>query len=305
MLYKVGKKFFLYMINLLGLTQVGLVFFAFITVLYWILDIAKAPFVQSVTPFFESIRTFTHQFYNRNVNVDQVSIDFSYFVFAIVLLFTAWAIRFLVEMLHEWEDKYDALHKTFKRKVEERFNSRLEKNYVGQENKNKKFLVLIKFLALDAEKEMSYKEKSPEITDAIQMQALRELAQVCVGKQIIQKKIIENSLLLYYNDFENMDNILLDINKHIEFVKTKYRKEKWILNFLFAVEPYISDNDIMEKYKRLRSLHKLDLRNEMICLGTFKMRYSLVYNAKYVVDCKGLYNIDSGQEEVFRIKRRV
>ena len=303
MLYEVGKKLFTILMNLLNLIRVLLVFLAFFTVLYWILNIAKVPSVEVFTPFFDSIKDFVHLYYNRTVQTDEVTVDFSFLIFSLVLLAIVWGLKYVVEFIQTLEGKYDIIYQKIKNQTEALFNINLQKSYVGMENKNKKFLVLVKFTASDAEGEMSYKAKPQEVLDQKQKEALEEFSKTYMSKTIVQKKIVENSLLLYFGDFEDIDHIILELSTNIDHLKQKYRRDKWILDSFVGIETYSEDKYIFDKYKKLKTVLKLNLKNELICLGTFRQRYLLVKNPHYILDCKGLYDICGDKEDVFDIRK--
>lgn len=304
MFYKIGKQTFKILGDFLGLMQVTLVFFSFFTVLYWLLLLAKVPFVDKFTPFFNSILDFVHTFYNRTVTTEEATVDFSFLIFAFLLLGITWGLKFVVEAVRKIEEKYDTIYKEMKKQAESLFNLNLERSYTSLENKNKKFLVLIKFCAEDAEREMSYKAKPQEEIDLKQKSAMEEFAKTYSSAEQIQKKLVENSLLLCFNNFQKIDFVLTEIERNIENFKIKYRREKWEMISFVGLETYSNEGEIIEKYKKMRFLVKLNLRNRMVCLGTFKQRYLLVKDPKYFLDCKGVYMLDGQDEEVYSIKRR-
>jgi len=299
--YKIGKKIFSVLVDLLGLTQISLVFLAFATILYWILTIVGVAFVKGLDPFFNSVLDFVHQFYNRPVQVENVTLDFSFLIFALLLLSIVWALKPTIEFIQDLEVKYDKMYKDFKKQAETLFNINLERAYVGMENKNKKFLVLIKFTAEEADIEMSYNAKGEDEINAAQHEALTEFAKGYSSKDNVQKKFVESSLLLYFNDFEKIDPVISELRNTTAHLKHKFSKNKWILKANIAIEIYADDTQIMDKYKKLRIMLKINNKNEMLCLGTFKQRYLLVKNPQHLLECKGVYHID-GNEDVFVIK---
>lgn len=303
MYYKIGKKIFSVLVDLLGLAQITLVFFAFFTVLYWILDITKVTIFQGLDPFFNSILDFVHQFYNSPLHVDDVTVDFSFMIFSLSMLLIVWALKPTIEFIQRLEVKYDIMYRNFKKQSEALFNSNLERAYVGMENRNKKFLILMKFVAVEADVEMSYQAKGEDEINAAQHEALNDFARGYMSRDIVQKKIVEGSLLLYFNDFSKIDSVLDDIQNHIVNLKSRFRKNKWIINAIVGVEIYAEDTEIMDKYKKLRIVLKINNKHEILCLGSFKQRYLLVKDPKYALECKGVYNID-GNEDVYIIKTK-
>lgn len=301
MFYELGKRLFKITKNLINLIRVSLVFFTFFMVAYWIFEIAGATFIESLTPFFNSIKDFIHIFYNRTTVVDTVQLDYSFLVFAIFLLIVTWLLKFVVEFIEDTENKYDAIYKRFKNKAQELFNLNLERSYLQMENKNKHYAVFVKFATKDMAVDKFYEHETNEGKEEKQKSVLYDFL-ICASKNLnFQKRTAEDGVILFFHDVKNIDKILLNFYNCVEELKVKYKEEKWAVDYFAGIETYSDEQEAIGKCKNLKMLIKLNLKNELLCLSTFKQRYSLLQDQRFFIEAKGVYNIVT-EEEVFSIK---
>lgn len=304
MFYQIGKNLFRYIINALQFLRVVLVFLSFATVLYWILQLAGAPFITPLAPFFESIRGFTHLFYNRTVQSGEQSVDFAFLIAAFIFLGIVWGLKFGIEEIENAEAKYDEMYKVYKKKAEDHFNLKLEKEYTTKEKKNNKILVLIKFHAENLLKDNYYDKDANVGVDEKQKELLIIFCKHLEPKLQFQKRFLNDGLLMYFDNFKEINKILFYIEEELKVIKQICREDKWYSTATVCVETYAEDAEVLAKIKNLVILIRLNLQNMIICLGTFRQRYSLSENQKYFIEAEGLYTIDNNvQEEVYRIRR--
>lgn len=301
--YELGKKLFRFFIEFSQFMQVSLVFLAFFTTFYWFLQLINPDWVTLASPFFEPIKDFVHIFYNRTITTEESTMDFSFLIGSFIMLFISWGLKFVAEGIQAAEKKYDAAHFALKKKAEQLFNLELEMEYLASERKNKNFLLLIKFDAKNLKKDTFFDKDATEGSDDKQKAALEDFFKNLATKINFQKKKIEDNMLLYFNNFENIDKILDEFNNNFELLQSQFQAERWQLNYYAAIEVYAEDKEVLEKYKALATLVKLNLKNEIACLGTFKQRYSINKIQRYFLECKGIYKIH-GEEEVFCIKNK-
>jgi len=303
LLYKIGKKLFEIFKNLTNLTRVLLVFFTFFMITYWIFEIAGSPFVAGLAPFFNSVNDFVHIFYNRTTTVDSVQLDYSFLILGITLLIIVWFLKFFVELIEDVEKKYDSYYKKFKKKTEELFNINLERSYVSAEHKNNNFAMIIKFSARNLAKDKFYDLDTQEGTEERQKKALDEFLDNASKILVFEKKVFGDGVMLYFTKVKNIDKILILIIENIESITTKNKEDKWEVFFSGAIEAYSSEKDIIDRCKNLLMLIKLNIKNEILCLSTFKQRYSLESNQQFFTEAKGVYTIHA-EEDVYCIKNK-
>ncbi len=301
MFYKIGKNIFYFLINFLHFIQVSLVFLAFFTTFYWLLQLGQVPFIQGVAPFFESIKDFVHIFYTRRVTIDAMTVDFSFLLATFAMLLTSWWLNPIIDFLKATEKNYDSTYKKFKKKTEELFNSNLEIAYKGAERKNNKFLFLIKFKAKNSGKDEFFNKDFEAGLIEKQKEALLSFCHNISGTMVFQKKFVEDNVLLYFDDFNKIDTVISILNKAINTLKNEFRAQKWEISFFASVETFSKNKEILDKCKNMMSLIKLNLKDEITCLSTFKSRYLLLSNPKNHIESQGIYKIKN-EEEVFCIK---
>ena len=304
MFYKLGKKIFHFVNDALNFTQIILIFLSFATILYWLLQLSGVTFIQPVAPFFESIKTFTHLFYNRTVSIgDGPAIDFSFLVVTFLMLSIVWGLRFVIEFVQFAENKYDLFYNSFKKKSEKLFNIKLEQSYLAQEYKNNKFLILINFCAINLTKDSFYNKNVSAEAEEKQKVILTDFSQSFSEEIKCPKKILQNSLLLYFEDINEIDKTLICLENVVKILKHKYNAQQWQIDSIICIETYAEEKEIMSKVENLMTLLKLNLKGKITCLATFKQRYSLIKNPKYITEEQGIYKIDEGEEEVFCLKK--
>jgi len=302
--YELGKKIFKFFIETLNFFRVTLVFLSFFTVLYWFCQLAGATFVNIFAPFFETIKNITHLFYNRTIVIDKESIDFAFLIASFAMLFVVWALKFAVEYIEQAEKSYDNAHEIAKEKAEKIFNACLEQEYVNQEQKNKNIAILIKFSASNTLKDSFFDRNTDLGVEETQKTALLELLQNAESEEKLRfkKKVFDDSVLLSFDSFKDIDKILANIESYIENIRQKYAQNKWQINYFVGIEVYAKEHELESKIKSLMMLIKLGLTDKIICFATFKQRYSLLKKPKYKVDQEGLYSINDANEEVFYVK---
>lgn len=303
MFYELGKKAFNFLVNAINFIRLMLIFGAFFTTLYWLLQIGQVTFVEGFAFIFEPVKDFVHNFYNRTVTTDSATVDFSFLIGSFLMLLVTWGLKFVIDYIQLLEKKYDEIHKNLKNKTQDLFNLSLDINYKNVEQKIKKVLVLVSFSTKNLAKDIYFDKDAKMGEDEKQKLALSDFSESIHSAFTSEKKLLKDSVLLYFNDFKNIDNLLLEVEKRIGDLKTKYKEEKWELIPYVAVETYSEDKEVVEKYKNLMMLLKLQLHDEMVCLSSFTQRYALVSNARYIIESKGVYTIHE-EEDIFSIKNK-
>lgn len=291
MFYKLVKKIFEYFINFLKFIQVLLIFISFFTIFYWLLQLGKVEFIKTFAPFFETIKNITHLFYNRTVTVDQATIDFAFLIASLTMLLIVYGLKFLVEYVESAEEKLDAIYSKFKIKAEKIFNAGLEHQYLMQEIKNNKFLMVVKFSAINLAKDSFFTKDTQVGVEEKELKILNEFINNIDKKLKCKKTLLNNVVLLYFENFNTIDNVIVSIENILFDLKRLYRAEKWDINTLMSVDCYANDNEIKQKLQNLLKLIQLGLKDKVSCFATFKQRYSLIKNPKYNIEGYGVYKI--------------
>lgn len=302
MLYNLGKKIFGLLIELVRFLQVVLIFLSFFIILYWILQIAGVEFIKPVAPFFEGIKAFIHIFYNRQVQIDNVTVDFSFLLATFLVLALSWELKFLIEFIEYGENHYDRIYEYLKNKYADSFNKNLEKQYLLEEYKNNKFILLIKIKAENLLQDKFFEKDSSVDVEKKEKEILEDFLNNLDKNLIYQRKSLKGKILLYFSNFDDIEKVLFSVEKNIKNLKQKYNEMQWRISTFVSIEVYADVNENELKIERLETLIKLGLNNKIICLATFNQRYSLKKNPQYIVEPCGVYTIME-DENVFQVKR--
>lgn len=281
--------------------QVVLIFLSFFIILYWILQLADVNFIKPVATFFEIIKAITHIFYKRIVQMNGVEIDFSFLIATLVILLFVLGLKFVIEYIEFAEKKYDDICNYLKKKKENLFNIVLEKQYLADEYKNNKFLVLIKFSTSNLSRDQFFDKNISNENKEKQKEILKEFSDILEEKLKFQKRFVNESILLYFYNFDDIDEILSSIENVIKDFKLKYNEQKYHIDSFIGIEVYNNEREVESKLEKLIKLVKLGLVDNIVCLATFKQRYALVKEPKYMVEAQGIYKIFE-DEDVFCVK---
>lgn len=283
--------------------RVFLVFLAFFTILYWFMQLWGFPFSGWVFNFFEGIKNFVHIFYHRVVSTDEASVDFSFLIAALSMLFMAWGLNPAVDQIKFAEQKYDSMYRKMKQKEEEIYNTILETQSELDVAKENKFLIMLTFPIANLAKNVLYDK---DINAGIEEKKQEIISEVLenLNKKFKAKQAISNgSVLLNFEDFDSINDILDNINETLSEIQKRHFKDKWQINYVASIEIYADKDELPQKMKNLNVLNKLNYKNEIVCLASFKQRYSLIREEKYHLEGKGIFQFSDGKDtEVFSIK---
>lgn len=261
------------------------------------------PFSGFIFDFFEGIKNFVHIFYKRVVTTDEASVDFSFLIAALSMLFISWGLKPAVEQIKFAEEKYDAFCKKVRQKEEDIYNSILETQSAISETRNNKFLVLLTFPIVNLAKNTLYDKDVNIGVEEKKQEIVSEVLQNLSKKYRCRQALSNNNILLNFEDFESINYILDNINETLDTIKQRYHKEKWQINYIMSIEVYATQDELAQKMKNLNVLNKLNFKNEAVCLASFKQRYSLIGKQKYNIEGKGIFQISEAHDtEVFSIK---
>lgn len=297
-----SKKLFKYLNNFVHFLQIILVFLSFAVILYWIFELAQAPFIAPVAPFFETIKSITHLFYNRITVIGGESMDFSFLVASFACLLIVFGLKFVVEGIEFLEKKYDRLFYLTKKTEEKVFNAALETEYSLKESKQNNFILFVNFSMLNLAKSKLFSRDFDIGIDEKRIEILNEFFNKIELEAEVNKKRIQEGVLLNFHGCENIDRIISYIEDLILQLRAKYVQEKWQINFLVIIETYMDKNDFLEKINDILGLNQINLKNRIVCFAPFKQRYMLNKKQKFNIETEGVYTINHQEKDVFLIK---
>lgn len=298
MLYSLGKKFFKVLINVIHSVRVFLVFWCFFIILYWILQIANVAFIQNFAVFFEPIKDFIHIFYDKGTAVGLLNVDFSFLYAVFLILLFAWSLKYFAEFIENTGKKYEEIHDFFKEKTEAVLNFQLDVERKLLESQKKNFFILVAFYTKNLKKNSFFEKNTDEKCTEKEQLIVKLFCSTLSQSVNFRQTTINNNILMYFNDFNNIDTVLVEFEKTFEKLKSDFKEQDWTIEFAASAEPCLHQNEIKEKINFMEKLIKLEIKNEILCLSSFKQRYLIIAKPKYEFSCKGIYDID-GQQEVF------
>lgn len=257
-----------------------------------------------ITNFFESIKAFIHLFYNRIIVIDEKQLDFSFLVSAILNLTIVWLLKFVIDHIKEVEKNYFKIKRNVGRKAEAIFNSNLQKEYVNEEYKNNKTLIMVKFSAKSIKKVDIFGKTETIASERIEIETkvLNDFFELLEGNIICETKLVGHTVSLYVDDFTKIDETIFKLENIISSIKNEYYTNKWQINSIICLDSYSKQQELALKESKLRTVSKIFVESETACLGTFKQRYSLLGKQRYSFESQGIYKIEDN-EEVFVLKK--
>lgn len=283
--------------------SVGLIFLSFFTLVYWSLDLGKVSFIKGLAPFFDGIRDFVHLFYQRTVEISGQTVDFSFFVAIIIMLLIAWGLKLLAEYVRCLEVKYEFIYLKFKKGEEDRFNFVLMQQYLAEEFKNNKFAFLIKFKIENTLRDEYYGKGFNEIHGQKEAEIIQDFSETIETALKCDIKVVNGCIFSFANRFKNVDKSIAKLIDCIKKLKDKYSQEYWDILSFASIDTYADDNELDDKLDTLSRLLTLDAENEILCLSSFRQRYSLVESPKYSMNTQGVYTSKGERQDVFYIKK--
>lgn len=302
---KVCDKILVLTADVMHFLQVVLVFLSFFVIIFWVLELAQAPFIAPVLPFFESIKTFVHLFYNRLVVFGDVQIDFSFLVASIFFMFLSWSLTFVISFLELTRIKLKEIYIAQKQREEKSFNKQLNQEYLNNELKNNRFIILVNLSVSSLLKNNYGHVGQNQDFSTLQQEMINKFLESFSQKFKIEKNIINEGILLYFEPFENVDKVLALMEYIVNGLKKQCLDKKLLLNYIINIDTYSGLSDAAVKAKMLISLSKIDLKDRITCYPSFKNRYLLLENRRYNFVDEGSYKIGDKEQDIFRLENIV
>lgn len=283
--------------------RVFLVFLAFFTLVYWFMQLWGFPFTGWAYFVFEGIKNFVHIYYHRVVTTDEATVDFSFLIAALSMLFISWMLKPAVEQVKFAEEKYDSFYRRMRQREEEIYNSMLEAQNKLEIARTNKFLILLTFMPVNMAKNALYDKDVRIGVDEKKKEVCLEILDLLSKKLRCKQVVSNNDILLNFEDFESINHILDYLNETIVSLRQKYRNEKWQIDYIMGAEVYSTQDELAQKIKNLNMLTRLNFKNEAVCLASFCQRYTIIREQKYDIEGKGIFRLPDGKDtEVFSIK---
>ncbi len=303
-LLKLLKGLCKFILNILFAVQIALVILIFLTAAYWFFDLAEMSLFSFAEPIATAVINLVKHFYDKDVMVGGTYIDSSLLLFDILaglLVFVITKIKYYINVAIE---RINFGIENCKKKIENNFNEELKENAENHIKSMNKAALMIKFSAKSMNVDNIWgdnaaagvKEKNEEAIKILHMSI----------KHITYCKFFPDydKLIIIVNDFSKIDNVLFFVEQAIKRIKENMKAKKWVLTSYIGADCYNGradfDKDILPTLKQLTAL---ELKNDIVFLGNFSLRYNLLANPAYEALVKGSYEIHGGSEVYYLVKK--
>ena len=284
------------LLNLLFITQIALMVLIFLTASYWFFSLMGTSLFGFVEPIANIITDFVKLFYSRDVLVGGIYVDSSLLLFDFIAIFAVLIITKSKYYIYRCMDFIDKNIADIKQLQEDNFNKELQADLDAKIKKMNNSAIIIylelKDILADARFGSAVGRNLDNKTDSsykILFSALKNIKNCNFAQE-------DDKLIILTNDFSKIDNIIYFVEQALYRIQMNLKKEKISLSWYVAVDVYDNKSDFKGKiYPLMVQLLNLKQRNEIICLGNFRLRYLQNSEKMYeIVLLKGKYAIDGG-----------
>lgn len=302
--HKLFLKLLKLLINLLFIIQIALIILIFLTATYWFFDLMGSNLFKFAEPIANYIIDFIKLFYNRDIVAGGVFIDGSLLLFDIIALAVIFLLSKLKYYLYISQDFFIREINKCKQKIEKEFNKQLKAEAENVIKQYTQAAILITFEAKDlkvdrfwgGDSKAGVKETEQYIVELFcdNLSKMKDITFRRGGKKIV----------IYIKYFDKVDAILNYINNFIEYQRSEMRNNRWALDYYCAVATYSDGANIEQDIlPLLENLLKIKQKNEIICIGSFSLRYSLKEKPLfYGLRLKGAYSVAGGSDIYYLVK---
>lgn len=296
-MHKLIKFGFHGIIQSLKTTQFCLVLIALLTMVDFILSMIQIKLPEQIQICFDTIYKFQNQIYKPDLSI--IPVDFTLAVFAVEMLIIAGLIVYVIYFVIEFEQIYDKVHNDSCKRYERSFNQNLARNAKNIENKNKQFVLFfdIKIAKIG---ESYLREESKPIDVETKIMEYRMMLKNCILQNFKATcKQTTNGYLIFAENIEDCENIF---NKLYDFsTKSKELLKQLRLSFeLKSAVCIATPNEPQEKYlPKLKKLLNVAVKNKIMALSDFKVKYDHLKNKTYVVNNIGEYSFNDEVLEIY------
>jgi hypothetical protein len=258
------------------------------TATYWFLDLINCNAFEFVRPIAENISDFIRLFYYEDIEIGGVYIDGSLLLFDILALITVFLITKAKYYVYRGIECCERAIKICMQKYEDNFNKELQLEVEEKIKQCNNVAVLIQFeiknMIVDIERDDMLGAKEDDACK-IFYSAIKSLAGCKFAKT-------GNKMLILMDSYSRVDNLINFIEMSINRIRINMKNDNWLLTSYVAVDVYNANEDFKRKVQPiLNGLISLRHKNEILCLGNFKLRYEFNRSKMYSFETKGPHKI--------------
>ena len=292
--------------NFAKLLQIATMFYAFFSLIYWLLYTSGIPGVDSYYWIFQPAWSFVSLFYTYKPTGGDQLIDFTGVISSICLVILSNAIKSLYEVVSTLEVNHRNTRVKKLNKSKAAAKSALtsaKKSYKDLTS----FIFLLDVKITSISNFIQDEKLSQETIDSLREKFHEALLNNLNHNQITQKGFFKKKLYLIYKDFDYIDNFIFYTRETLNSLSREFAKPTIRIDFLVALGSLKFNDDLNTEINVLDTIICLNLKNEFISTSNFRITYDERAKKQYRLVTKGIYNLSknlniSNNQEIFSLR---
>lgn len=301
--YYAQRKMWQLLINIVFIIQILLFAVIFLVTLHWFLDLINQQFLQFVEPLSKFVSGLVKLFYKRMIEIGGVKLDGSILLFDIIAILLIIGGAQLRDFFDKQITKIDIIIDKVARDQEELFNKQLQEDYEKQQLKNSNIGILITYSLKNVLGNAFWSEQSSGLMANKEKEVDKQIYYALSKLQGCKVAKSGSQFLLLCDNFEKIDFILDYLKKLLAQIDEYVLKSQMTLTTYIALEPYDNKTSMKKVFTILNKLLSLKMPDEIICLGSFQLRYEFLKDRNYIPVLKGTYSIDESDKVWALVKK--
>lgn len=292
--------------NLAKLIQIFCMFYAFFSLLYWLLYASDVKGIENYFWIFKPAWDFVRMFYTYKPNINNELIDFTGVISAICLIILSNSFKSVFEFVNGVEQKYkiDSVKRAEKQsKIAAKNTSAAKiapKDLIG-------FIFILEIQITTLSNFIQEEKITPEEVENLKERFYKALLDNLNQNQITQKGQYKKKLFLIYKDINYIDNFIFYTRETLNSLSREFSKPTIRIDFLVGLTRLKTTDNINEEINILDTIICLGIKNEFICTSTFKTNYDERTKKQYKPVTKGVYNLSknlniTNNQEIYSLR---
>lgn len=305
LLYKFLSKALNGILNLMFVLQITLLILVFFTSTYWFCDLIDAHLFDFAEPIVAVISDLVKVFYYDNIEIGGIYVDGSLLVFCILAVLVVFGLTKLKFYIYNALADIDNCISKCNKRIEENFNKSLEKEVENRIKVCNNTAILIQFEVKNMFVDAVWGGDVLSGTKQKEEEAFKIFYSAVKNSQGCKFAKTDDKMLIIFNDFEQVDLMLEQIEVVISKIKSDFKKEKYLLLSYVVVDVFDNNTNFKaEIYPLLEKLLTLRHKCDPICMSSFCMRYKYKKNQMFVQFLKGEYNFNEEETKVWALVKK-
>ncbi len=294
--------------NIVRFLQILTMFFAFFTLIYWLLYTSQVPGVEDYFWLFKPSWDFVGLFYKYTPTANSQLVDFTGVISAVFYIILSNTIKSLYEMLNHFELNYKVTlsNKAKKSKQSDKVTSATKKSPKDLTS----FVFILDVQITNVSNFIQEEKLGSEAIDELKKKFHEALLNNLNQNQITQKGYFKKKLYLIYKDFDYIDNFIFYTRETLNSLSREFSKPTLRIDFLVALGRLRPSDDFMQEINILDTIICLNLKNEFVTTSGFRNIYEERSKRQYKNVTKGIYNLSknlnvNNNQEIFSLKENL